>query len=138
MEDLLARIKKIESLIKGSTTEGEKTAALLAKERILEKYPRLKQENNLKEYSLYTQDSWHKKLLIAICRKYEVKPYRYHRQKYTTVMVRINPEFLNNVLWPEFLEYSAHLESIVEGITDDLINKIHAHEEEDIVHGNLE
>lgn len=138
MEDLLARIKKIESLIKGSTTEGEKTAALLAKERILEKYPRLKHENNLKEYSLYTQDSWHKKLLIAICRKYEVKPYRYHRQKYTTVMVRINPEFLNNVLWPEFLEYSAHLESIVEGITDDLINKIHAHEEEDIVHGNLE
>ncbi|MEZ5040368.1 MAG: hypothetical protein R2828_10760 [Saprospiraceae bacterium] len=138
MEDLFARIKKIESLIKGSTTAGEKTAALLAKERILEKYPRLKHENDLKEYALYTQDNWHKKLLIAICRKYEVKPYRYHRQKYTTVMVRINPEFLNNVLWPEFLEYSAHLESIVEGITDDLINKIHAHEEEDIIHGNLE
>ena len=87
---------------------------------------------------MYTQDNWHKKLLIALCRKYEIKPYRYYRQKYTTVMVRINEKFLQQVLWPEYLEYSAHLESIVEGITDDLINKIHAAEEEDIIEGNLE
>ena len=137
MEDLLERIKKIERLIIGATTEGEKKAAISAKARILKKYPEVEVHKNPKEYALYTSDNWHKKLLIAICRKYGVKPYRYHRQKYTTVMVRINEEFLNNVLWKEYLEYTKHLEKLVEEITDDLINKIHEYEEEDLIHGNL-
>lgn len=89
MEDLLERIKKIESLILGAKTEGEKQAAISAKERILKKYPELEIHKNPKEYALYTQDNWHKKLLLAICRKYGVKPYRYYRQKYTTVMVQL-------------------------------------------------
>ena len=138
MEDLLERIKKIESLILGAKTEGEKQAAIFAKERILKKYPELEIHKNPKEYALYTQDNWHKKLLLAICRKYGVKPYRYYRQKYTTVMVRINEDFLNKVLWKEYLEYSELLGKLVEEITDDLISKIHKHEEEDIIQGNLE
>ncbi|MCO6492014.1 MAG: hypothetical protein J5I98_26595 [Phaeodactylibacter sp.] len=138
MEDLLERIKKIESLILGAKTEGEKQAAISAKERILKKYPELEIHKNPKEYALYTQDNWHKKLLLAICRKYGVKPYRYYRQKYTTVMVRINEDFLNKVLWKEYLEYSELLGKLVEEITDDLISKIHKHEEEDIIQGNLE
>jgi len=137
MTDLLERIKKIEALINGATTAGEKNAAISAKDRLLKKQPNLEIHQNLEEYSLYTSDSWHKKLLIAICRKYGVMPYRYKRQKYTTVMVRINQDFLNNVLWPEYLEYSKHLEKLVEEITDDLISKIHKHEEEDIVQGRL-
>lgn len=137
MEDLLERIKKIESLILGAKTEGEKQAAISAKERILKKYPELEIHKNPKEYALYTQDNWHKKLLLAICRKYGVKPYRYYRQKYTTVMVRINEDFLNKVLWKEYLEYSELLGQLVEEITDDLISKIHKHEEEDIIQGNL-
>ncbi|MCB9298570.1 MAG: hypothetical protein H6559_36470 [Lewinellaceae bacterium] len=137
MEDLLERIKKIESLILGAKTEGEKQAAIFAKERILKKYPELEIHKNPKEYALYTQDNWHKKLLLAICRKYGVKPYRYYRQKYTTVMVRINEDFLNKVLWKEYLEYSELLGKLVEEITDDLISKIHKHEEEDIIQGNL-
>jgi len=137
MTDLLERIKKIEALIKGATTAGEKNAAISAKDRLLKKQPNLEINQDLVEYSLYTQDSWHKKLLIAICRKYGVMPYRYKRQKYTTVMVRINQDFLNNVLWPEYLEYSKHLEKLVEEITDNLISQIHKHEEEDIVQGRL-
>ena len=137
MTDLLERIKKIEALIKGATTAGEKNAAISAKDRLLKKQPNLEIHQNLEEYSLYTSDSWHKKLLIAICRKYGVVPYRYKRQKYTTVMVRINQDFLNKVLWPEYLEYSKHLEKLVEEITDNLISQIHKHEEEDIVQGRL-
>jgi hypothetical protein len=109
MEDLLDKIKKIEALIFGATTPGEKEAATFAKERILKKHPGLEIHKDPKEYSLYTQDNWHKKLLHAICRKYGVKPYRYRRQKYTTVMVYMNEDFLNNILWKEYLEYSKHL-----------------------------
>ncbi len=138
MDTLLEKIKKIEALISGATTEGEKQAAISAKERIIQKKPGLEIHKDLKEYTLYTPDSWHKKLLVAICRKYEVRPYRYHRQKYTTAMVRINENFLNTVLWPEYLEYSEHLEKLVEEITDNLIHRIHEYAEEDIIHGNLE
>ena len=138
MEDLLERIKKIEALIVGASTEGEKSAALTAKERILGRYPELEIHKNPIEYRLSTNSEWNKKLLLAICRKYGVKPYRYHRQKYTTVMVNINEEFLTKILWKEYEEYSKLLNKLVEEITNDLISKIHKHEEEDIIHGNLE
>ncbi|MEM1122905.1 MAG: hypothetical protein AAGJ18_20845 [Bacteroidota bacterium] len=74
-----------------------------------------------------------KKLLLAISRKHGVELYRYHRQKYTTVMVMINETFLDKVLWKEYLAYSEHLERLVTEITDGLIEKIHKHEEEAIV-----
>lgn len=137
MEDLLDKIKKIEALIEGASTSGEKSAAISAKERILNKHPHLEIYKDPKEYSLRTRGEWDKKLLLAICRKYGIKPYRYKRQKYTTVMVNINEEFLNEVLWKEYTEYSNHLNKLIKEITDDLINKIHKHEDEDIVHGNL-
>ncbi len=138
MEHLLERIKKIEALIANAGTAGEKYAAESAKDRILKKYPELEIHKNPIEYRLSTNSQWDKKLLIAICRKYDIKPYRYHRQKHTTVMVNINKNFLNKILWKEFEEYSILLNKLVEEITDDLISKIHKHEDEDIIHGNLE
>lgn len=137
MEHLLDRIKKIEALIANAGTAGEKSAAESAKDRILKKYPELKIHENPVEYRLATNSQWDKKLLIAICRKYGVKPYRYSRQKYTTVMVNVNKKFLDEILWKEFLEYSDLLNILVSEITDDLISKIHKHEDEDIIHGNL-
>ncbi|MFT4663519.1 MAG: hypothetical protein ACI8YQ_003174 [Polaribacter sp.] len=52
-------------------------------------------------------------------------------------MVNINVGFLKNVLWKEYEEYSKVLNKLVEEITDDLIGKIHKHEDEDLIHGNL-
>ncbi|MEQ8238735.1 MAG: hypothetical protein RIA69_05955 [Cyclobacteriaceae bacterium] len=137
MDSLLNKISKIEALILGASTNGEKNAALSAKERILNKHPHLEIHREPKEYSLQTSGEWNKKLLIAICRKYGVKPYRYKRQKYTTVMVNINEDFLNEILWKEYTEYSNHLNRLIEEITESLISKIHKYEEEDIIHGNL-
>jgi len=137
MENLLEKIRKIEALINGASSEGEKNAAISAKERILNKNPHLEIHKDPKEYSLRTEGEWNKKLLLAICRKYGVKPYRYKRQKYTTVMVNINEEFLNEVLWKEYTEYSIHLNKLIGEITDNLISKIHKHEDEDLIHGNL-
>jgi len=41
-------------------------------------------------------------LFIALCRRYGLKPYRYHRQRRTTVMVRAPRRFINRCLWREF------------------------------------
>ena len=137
MQDILERIKKVEALISWAKSEWEKQAAMFAKERILKKYPEIENTQNKKEYKIYTQDSWHKKLFSAICRKYWIKPYRYYRQKYTTVNININEDFLNEVLWKEYLEYSEILEKLVWDVTWDLINKIHKDEEETVIRGSL-
>lgn len=138
MDHLLERIKKIEALIVGAQTEGEKNAAISAKDRILKTYPELKIDANKFEFTLHTPDNWHKKLLLSICRKYGLRPYRYKRQKYTTVMLNVNADFLNKIVWKEYLEYSDHLENLIGTITDELIDKIHKHEDEELIHGNLE
>ena len=52
MEDLLQKIKKIEALIAGAKTDGEKSAAMSAKDRILKKYPGLEIHKNPVEYRL--------------------------------------------------------------------------------------
>lgn len=137
MQDLLDKIKKIEALIAGATSEGEKQAALSAKDRIMGKYPSLDAQQNAVEYALHSPDRWHKDLIMALCRKYGLRPYRYYREKYTTVMVRVNKDFLNNVLWKEYLEYSRMLEALVDDVAGGLIDKIHQREEEDIIHGEL-
>lgn len=137
MKNILEKIKKIEALIAGAQTKGEKNAAISAKDRILTKYPELRIESNQVEFTLRTPDSWHKRLLLSICRKYGVNPYRYKGQKYTTVMVMVNEDFLNKIVWKEYMEYSEHLEKLVGAITDELISKIHKHQEEDLIHGNL-
>lgn len=137
MQDILERIKKVEALIDWAKSVWEKNAAIAARERILKKYPELDIKNNIIEYTIKTQDFWHKKLFVAICRKYNIKPYRYYRQKYTTVTIKINEIFLNEVLWKEYLEYSKILEELVWWITDELINKIHEEEEEEVLKGKL-
>jgi hypothetical protein len=139
MSSLYEKIKKIEALILGTTIEGERQAAIAAKNRLLEQVPDvLPQHVAAMEYTLHTQDHWHKQLIRALCSKYGLETYRYHRQKYTTVMVRVNERFLNEVLWPEYQQYSKHLEALVNEITSDLINSIHHVEgEEKIISGQL-
>ncbi len=54
---------------------------------------------------------------MALCRRYGLKPYRYHRQRYNTVMIRVPREFSETVLWPEFLQLNAALESYLSEVT---------------------
>ena len=138
MNSIINKIKKIESLIARASTAGEKNAAISAKKRLIEKYPELAQNKKIKEFKIYTTDFWHKKLLLAICRKYEINPYRYKRQKYTTVMIRTNRKFLDEILWKEYVEFSDLLESLIEDITDEVISKIHEDEGDVVISGDLE
>ncbi|MEA3514414.1 MAG: hypothetical protein U9R34_02985 [Nanoarchaeota archaeon] len=136
-EYILKKIKKIERLIEGANSDGEKNAAINAKKRLEGKRYK-KEAEDLIEYRISTEDLWHKKLFVALCRKHNYKPYRYYRQKYTTVMIRISKHYLDNVLWKEYLEYSKQLTSLVEDITNEIISKIHKHEEETVIMGEIE
>lgn len=130
--DFQAKIKKIEALIAGGKSEGERNAAELAKNRILERFNREVAAKPI-EYTVPLGNFWKKKLFVALCNKYQLRTYRYKRQKHTTTMLRADPNFVDNVLWPEFKKYSALLEELVEEIITDLISQIHDVKEDEIV-----
>ena len=52
-----------------------------------------------------------------------LKPYRYQRQKYTTVMVRVSETFVNEILWKEYQELNKVLDSYLEEVTDRVIRE---------------
>ena len=52
-----------------------------------------------------------------------LKPYRYQRQKYTTVMVRVSETFVNEILWKEYQELNEVLRSYLQEVTDRVIRE---------------
>ena len=130
--DLQEKIKKVEALIASSKSDGERQAAALAKNRLLERH-NMEIVAKPIEYTVPLGNLWKKKLFVALCNKYQIRTYRYKRQKYTTTMLRANPTVVKNILWPEFNKYSAMLEELVEDIINDLISKIHDVKEDEIV-----
>ena len=68
-------------------------------------------------------DQWNRRLFSALCRRYGLEPYRYKRQRYTTVMVRVPRQFLDSTLWPEYIELQAALHSWLNEATDRIIRE---------------
>lgn len=55
-------------------------------------------------------DLWSVRLFIATCRKYGLRPFRYERQRRTTVMVRARERQFDRVVWAEFSRLQTELE----------------------------
>ncbi len=70
------------------------------------------------------EDMWSRKVFVALLRRYGIKPYRYYRQRYTTVMARVSKRFVDETLWPEFLEISETLRAYLSEITDRVVSQV--------------
>ena len=105
-KELIHKLEKIERLISGATTDGERDAASHALDRVRERLKALEQNEPAVEYRFTLTDMWSRKLLVALFRRYGIEPYRYRRQRYTTVMARVPKSFLDTTLWPEFEQLS--------------------------------
>ena len=68
-------------------------------------------------------DMWSARLFIAVCRKHGVHPYRYARQRRTTVMVRACERDFDRVVWLEFSMLHSELEIYFQDVTDHLITR---------------
>lgn len=53
-------------------------------------------------------------------------------------MVRISKTYLDETLWPEYLQFSKLLQELVDEITIEVISKIHKNEEEIVIQGEIE
>ena len=120
-ERLIEKLQRIEALFAGAATPGERQAAGQARERIR---ARLRQHQEIDppvEFSFKLRDRWSHNLLIALMRRYQIRPYRYRGQRYTTIMARVPTRFVNEILWPEFQELNHTLTMYLGEVTERVI-----------------
>ncbi|MEW6753033.1 MAG: hypothetical protein AB1505_18940 [Candidatus Latescibacterota bacterium] len=121
---LVERLRLIEALFAGASTEGERVAADRARERILERLASVAREEPPVEYRFTMADVYARRVFLALCRRYGLTPYRYGGQRHTTVMVRVSKRFVDQTLWPEFQELSRTLQSYLSEVTGRVVAQV--------------
>ena len=111
------KLRKIEALFAGAGTSGERLAAEAALERVRARLTELRRQDPPAELQISLSDQWSRRLFLALCRRYGLEPYRYHRQRRTTLMVRAPRRFFDQVLWPEFSELDRALQAYLHEVT---------------------
>ena len=116
------RLAKLEALFARGATDGERAAAGAAIDRLQARRedrgdttgasrgdPRRASAHGRGaaaepevELQYTLPDLWSVRLFIALCRKAGVQPYRYPRQRRTTVMVRVRPSVFERSVLAEF------------------------------------
>jgi hypothetical protein len=122
-EELRAKLRRIEALFAGASTDGERLAAAAAMERIRRRLGDAEKRETAIEFRFTLADEWSRRLFVALCRRYGLEPYRYSRQRYTTVMVRAPKSFIEQTLWPEYREIQKALEQYLVDATTRIIRE---------------
>ena len=122
-QELRQKLRKIAALFEGATTPGERDAAAAANERIRKALSAAERTEKAIEMNFRLPDRWNRRLFTALCRRYGLKPYRYPRQRYSTVVLRAPASFINGTLWPEFLEIKHALDEYLHEATERIIRE---------------
>jgi len=120
---LLEKLRKIEALHAGTKIDGEREAAARAAERIRARLAELRGREQDDELLYRIADRWNRKLFLALCRRYGLKPFREPGRRYSTVQLRAPKTFQDRTLWPEFLALSKELETHLDELTDRVIRE---------------
>jgi hypothetical protein len=121
---LIEKLRRVEALFAGASTAGEQAAAEGARQRILDRLSRSEREAPPVEYKFSLGDPWARKVFVALLRRYGIKPYRYRRQRHSTVMAKLSKRFVDETLWPEFQEISETLQRYLTDVTDRVIAQV--------------
>lgn len=122
-QELRDKLRKITALFEGATTPGERSAAAAAIDRVKKALAAMGQTERPVEMQFTLADQWHRRLFSALCRRYGLEPFRYKRQRHTTVMVRVPRSFVDKTLWPEYLELSEALHEYLNEATERIIRE---------------
>ena len=115
---LIEKLRRIEALFADrAATHGEKAAAGKAADRIRQRLETFAQVDPTQEFTFALRNPWSRNLFIALARRYQLRPYRYARQRRTTVMVRVPAKFVHETFWPEFCELDQTLQKYLHEIT---------------------
>jgi hypothetical protein len=122
-QQLREKLRKITTLFEGAATAGERQAAAAAINRVRQALNASVKTQPLPEIKFSMSDQWQRRLFSALCRRYGLEPYRYKRQRLTTVILRAPRSFIDNTLWPEYLELQAALHAYLNEATERIIRE---------------
>ena len=122
-QQLREKLRKISAQFEGATTIGERNAAAAAIERVRQALGATQRTEQPVEFQFTMPDRWQRRLFSALCRRYGLEPYRYRRQRYTTVMVRVPKTFVDKTLWPEYQELRSALNEYLNDATERIIRE---------------
>jgi hypothetical protein len=120
---LRQKLRSIEALFAGATTDGERDAAERARERIATRLRELRDDAQVEwQFSL---TPWSRQLLLGLSKRYGLNPYRYRRQRRTTLVVRASERFLREIFLPEYDRMVEtlyqHLDAVTERVVADVL-----------------
>ena len=122
-QELRQKLRKISALFEGATTAGERDAAAAAIDRVRKALATAEQIERPVETYFKLVDQWNRRLFTALCRRYGLKPYRYPRQRRTTVVLRAPKSFIDETLWPEYLQIEKALHEYLNEATERIIRE---------------
>lgn len=122
-QQLREKLRKITALFEGAMTVGERQAAAAAMSRVRQALAAAVKAAPLPETKFSLADQWQRRLFLALCRRYGIEPYRYKGQRYTTVLVRAPRSFIDQTLWPEYLELQRALHAYLDEATERIIQE---------------
>ena len=120
---LREKLRKIMALFDGAGTQGEREAAGAAAGRIRNRLRKDEQPQREVEMRFTLPDPWARQLFTALCRRYDLRPYRLYRMHRQTILVRCRESFVDRVLWPEFEQLEGALTSYLSEITEKVIRE---------------
>ncbi len=119
-EDIRAKLEKLEALFARGATQGERVAAGKARDRLAARLGDAPDKEEIElRYSL--PDAWAVRIFVALCRKHGVRPYRYPRQRRTSVMVRVQQSEFEKTVLAEFRTMHSELVAYFRDTVDHLI-----------------
>ncbi len=123
-EQLREKLAKVEALFRQAGSPGERVAAGAAMERLRGRLGNAGKEGGPEtELQFPLPDMWSVSLFIAICRKHGLRPFRYARQRRTTVMVQAPERPFNRVVWAAFSRLHTELQMYFQDVIDHLITR---------------
>src|ERR1700733_1956400 len=122
-QELRQKLRKIAALFEGATTSGERDAAAAALNRVRAALSAAEEIERTVEMNFRLPDRWSRRLFLALCRRYGLRPYRDPRQRQSTIVLRAPASFINKTLWPEYLEISRALEDYLNEATERIIRE---------------
>jgi len=122
-KQLIEKLHLVEALFEGAGTEGEREAAANALGRLRGRLEEAQQSDPAIEYQFSLSDMWSRRLFVALLRRYGIRPYRYYRQRYTTVMANVPKQFVDQTLWPEYTELNNVLRTYLDETTERVIGQ---------------
>ena len=123
--DIREKLAKLERLFAQGATHGERAAAGAARDRLQARLDLGAADSAEPEIELQYSlpDFWSVRVFVALCRKHGIRPYRYPRQRRTTVMVRVQETRFEQTVAAEFRtlhdELTAYFNATVEHLIAD-------------------